>query len=132
MLDDTGYDDTGYTEPENVNTRIWRPSLPVIRLASAIQVCCSSPNPRTGPPNLEGLLLRGDVIESVIRTAEYHELVIAQSRWRCFDPMELADLPDPSCRPPPGGAGVPDHPRGIPARHLQRRRADRVGAPTSF
>ena len=76
-------DDTGYTEPENVNTRIWRPSLPVIRLASAIQVCCSSPNPRTGPPSLEGLLLRGDVIESVIRTAEYHRI------GNCAEPVAV-------------------------------------------
>ena len=31
-------DDAGYTDPENVETRIWRPSLPVIHLATAVQV----------------------------------------------------------------------------------------------
>jgi len=31
-------DDTRFTDPHNVETRIWRPSLPVVHLASAIQV----------------------------------------------------------------------------------------------
>ena len=31
-------DDAGYTDPEDVETRIWRPSLPVIHLATAIQL----------------------------------------------------------------------------------------------
>src|SRR6202048_5397646 len=34
-------DDTRFTEPHNVETRIWRPSRPVVHLASAIQVYSS-------------------------------------------------------------------------------------------
>jgi hypothetical protein len=85
-------DDTGYTEPENVETRIWRPSLPVIHLASAIQVLLQIAEPRTGPLGLEAFLLNREVIELVIRTAEYHESVIAQSRRRCFDPEKLIKI----------------------------------------
>jgi hypothetical protein len=73
--------DAGYTEPENVETRIWRPSLPVIHLASAVQLFLHLAEPEFGPIGLESLLLDGEVIELLIRTAEYHESVIEQSRY---------------------------------------------------
>jgi hypothetical protein len=31
-------EDAGQTDPENVETRIWRPSLPAIHIASAVQL----------------------------------------------------------------------------------------------
>jgi hypothetical protein len=42
-------DDADYTEPENIETQIWRPSLPVIHLATAIQVMLQIAEPETGP-----------------------------------------------------------------------------------
>jgi len=82
VLDDTGC-------PENVETRIWRPSLPVIHLASAVQVFLSVAEPEVGPIGLEAFLLSREVIELVIRTAEYHETLIVQSRHLRVDPERL-------------------------------------------
>ena len=82
-------DDVGYTEPENVETRIWRPSLPVIHLASALQLMLHLADPVTGPIGLEALLLGRNVIELLIRTAEYHEALIAQSRHLRIAPERL-------------------------------------------
>ena len=42
------------------------------------------------------------------------------------EPVVSADLSDPPGASPPGGAGVHHHPPGLPARHLDRRRADRA------
>jgi hypothetical protein len=82
-------DDTRFTDPDNVETRIWRPSLPVIHLCSAVQVFLSQLEPKIGPVALEALLLDRTVIELVIRTAEYHESVLAQSRHRLIDPERM-------------------------------------------
>jgi hypothetical protein len=82
-------DDIGYTESENVETRIWRPSLPVIHLASALQLMLHLADPVTGPIGLESLLLGRNVIELLIRTAEYHEQLIAQSRHLRVVPESL-------------------------------------------
>jgi hypothetical protein len=81
-------DDARYTDPENVETRIWRPSLPVIHLATAVQVMLQIAEPTVGPLGLEALLLDREIIELVIRTAQYHESVIVQSRLR-VDPEKL-------------------------------------------
>jgi hypothetical protein len=81
-------DDAGYTDPENVETRIWRPSLPVIHLATAVQVMLQIAEPTVGPLGLEALLLDRGIIELVICTAQYHESVIVQSRLR-VDPEKL-------------------------------------------
>lgn len=82
-------DDVGYTEPENVETRIWRPSLPVIHLASALQLMLHLADPVTGPIGLESLLLGRNVIELLVRTAEYHEALLAQSRHLRVAPESL-------------------------------------------
>ena len=79
-------DDSGYTEPENVETRIWRPSLPVIHLCSAIQIMLQLAEPQTGPIGLEALLLSRQVIEWVVRAAEYHESLVLQSPRLRVDP----------------------------------------------
>jgi hypothetical protein len=71
-------DDAGYSEPENVEARIWRPSLPVIHLATALQVLL----------HLSVLLGRG-VIELVIRTAEYHRVLFTRCRSLRLDPESL-------------------------------------------
>jgi len=82
-------DDTRFTEPENVETRIWRRSLPVIHLASAVQVYLQFAESETGLIVLEALLLNRKAIELVIRTAEYHEAVLARSRHLRVDPEGL-------------------------------------------
>jgi hypothetical protein len=81
-------DDTGYTEPENVETRIWRPSLPVIHLATAIQLMLQLAEPHAKPLGLEVLLLDRRIIELVVDTAEYHRSVLLQSRLK-LDPEKL-------------------------------------------
>jgi hypothetical protein len=81
--------DVGFSEPENVETRIWRPSLPVIHLASALQVLLRLAEHETGPIGLESLLLGRNVIELLIRTAQYHESVIAASRLLHLAPENL-------------------------------------------
>jgi hypothetical protein len=70
-------EDAGYSDPENVETRIWRPSLPVIHLASAVHnyLHLDAEALGHGP-----LLNRRDVIEYVIRNAEYFEVLIGRSR----------------------------------------------------
>jgi hypothetical protein len=81
--------DTRFTDPENVETRIWRQSLPVIHLASATLVFWSLVEAEAGPIVLEALLLNRKVIEVVVRTAEYHETLLAQSRHLRFDPERM-------------------------------------------
>jgi hypothetical protein len=74
--------DAGFAEPENIETRIWRPSLPVIHLATAIQLLLHLSEPRVGPLGLETFLLDRGIIELVIHTAEYHRSLIAHSRLK--------------------------------------------------
>ena len=81
--------DTRFTDPENVETRIWRQSLPVIHLASAIQVYLTLSEADARPIGLETLLLNREVIELIIQGAEYHETLLAQSRHLRFDPERL-------------------------------------------
>jgi hypothetical protein len=82
-------DDIEYTEPENVETRIWRPSLPVIHLASALQLMVHLADPVIGSIGLESLLLGRNVIELLIHAAEYHEGLISQSRHLRVAPESL-------------------------------------------
>jgi hypothetical protein len=82
-------DDAGYSEPENVEARIWRPSLPVIHLATALRLLLHLGNPLIGPIGYETLLLGRNVIELVIRTAEYHRVLFTQSRFLRLDPESL-------------------------------------------
>jgi hypothetical protein len=85
-------DDTRFTDPHNVETRIWRPSRPVVHLASAIQVYLTlteAGNPLIG---LEMLLLNRAMIESVIQGAAYHETLMAQSRHLRFDPEKMIKI----------------------------------------
>ena len=85
-------DDAGYSEPENVETRIWRRSLPVIHLASALQLLRHFTELKGAPIGLEALLLDREIIELVVRAAEYHETVIAQSSCLRIDTGSLIQL----------------------------------------
>ena len=82
-------DDAGYSEPQNVETRIWRPSLPVIHLATALQLLLHLGDPQIGPIGYEALLLGRGVIELVIRTVEYHRVLFTQCRSLRLDPESL-------------------------------------------
>jgi hypothetical protein len=82
-------DDTRFTDPHNLETRIWRPSLPVVHLASAIQVYLTLREADTALVGLETLLLNRAMIELVIQAAAYHETLMAQSRHLHFDPEKL-------------------------------------------
>ena len=61
----------------------------MIHLASALQLLLHLAEPVTGPIGLEALLLGRNVIELLVRTAEYHETVIAQSRYLRLAPESL-------------------------------------------
>jgi len=81
-------DEAGYTEPENVETRIWRPSLPIIHVAAAIQVLLqANPSIHTGD-----LVTNRPLIEWVIRTAEEYERLFARSRYRGIDADKLIKI----------------------------------------
>ena len=88
-------DDAGYSEPENVEARIWRPSLPVIHLATALQVLLHLSDPQIGPIGYEALLLSRGVIELVIRTAEYHRVLFTKCRSLRLDPESLIRIRSP-------------------------------------
>ena len=81
-------DDTQFSDPENVETRVWRPSFPVLHLCSAVQVFLSQAEREIGPVVLETLLLNRKAVELVVRTAEYHEIVLVQSHLR-LDPERM-------------------------------------------
>jgi hypothetical protein len=85
-------DDAGQTDPQNVETRIWRPSLPAIHIASAVQVFLQLIQPKVGKLNLEIFFLSREAIECVVRAAEYHASIIAQSRHLPIDPARLITL----------------------------------------
>jgi hypothetical protein len=85
-------DDTRFTDPQNVETRIWRPSLAVVHLASAIQVYLSLTEADTPPIALEALLLNRARIEAVIEGAAYHESLMALSRHLRFDPEKMIKI----------------------------------------
>ena len=78
-------DDTRFTDSHNVETRIWRPSLPVVHLASAIQVYLTLNEATNRRMGLETLLLNRAMIELVVAGAAHHERLMAQSRHLRFD-----------------------------------------------
>jgi len=82
--------DAGYSDPENVETRIWRPSKPVIHLASAVQNYLHLIE--IEELGLGGLLTRRAVIENVIRNAEYCETLVSMSKRLNVNPDVLVRL----------------------------------------
>jgi hypothetical protein len=84
-------EDAGYSDPENVETRIWRPSRPVIHLASAVHGCLHL-DPKIEALGLGAFLTRRDVIEYVIRNAEYCEALVVRSRHLRVDADKLIKL----------------------------------------
>jgi hypothetical protein len=82
-------DDAGYTNSENVETRIWRPSLPIVHVAAAVQVLLhSSP----GSIDAGQLMNSRPLIEWVVREAEEYEQLFARSRFRGIDASRLIKI----------------------------------------
>jgi len=82
-------DDAGYTNSENVETRIWRPSLPIVHVAAAVQVLLhSSP----GSLHAGQLMNSRPLIEWVIREAAEYEQSFARSRFRGIDARSLIKI----------------------------------------
>ena len=85
-------EDTENAEVANVNTRVWRPSLPVIHLATATLHLLRSLEPGIGRLDMAAFLLSREVIETVVHAAETHEGLIAQSRRLRIDPDRLLKI----------------------------------------
>ena len=77
-------EDADYADPENVETRIWRPSLPVLHLAAAVQILLSA-----APVHVGHLVNSRPWIEWVVRAAEEYEDLFARSRYRGIDASRL-------------------------------------------
>jgi hypothetical protein len=82
-------DDAGYTEAENVESRIWRPSLPVIHLAAAIHILL-----RAVPGRFDAghLMTSRAWIEWIIRAAEEFEELFVRSGYRGIDAKKLIKI----------------------------------------
>ena len=63
--------------------------MPVVHLASAIQVYLTLKEPDTALIGLETLLLNRAMIEAVVQGAAYHETLMAQSRHLRFDAEKM-------------------------------------------
>jgi hypothetical protein len=81
--------DAGQSEPENVETRVWRPSLPVIHLATAVHGFLHLSEAAAGPPGIGSLILHRNVIEYVVRNAEACEALVGRSEQIRIKPDRL-------------------------------------------
>jgi hypothetical protein len=84
--------DAGQTDPGNVETRMWRPSRPVIHIASAFQVFLQLAEPELGRIGLERFLFNRGCVECVLRAAEYHASIIAHSERMPIDSARLVEI----------------------------------------
>jgi hypothetical protein len=82
-------EDTRNIEVTNVKTRVWRPSLPVIHLASATQLFLHWFEPERKRLPLEMLLINRPIIEHIVRTAQTHEKMVVESQRMRVDPERL-------------------------------------------
>lgn len=82
--------DSGQRDPENIETRIWRPSRPVIHLAAATQVLMQMTE-RAIKRRLTfwDVLFNRDVIEWLVTAAETYEGLIGRSTRMHVDPELL-------------------------------------------
>jgi hypothetical protein len=85
-------EDAGQTDPENVETRIWRPSLPAIHIASAVQLFLQLAASTIGKLGLETFLFNQWAIECVVQAAEYHASIIAKTKGLPIDPARLITI----------------------------------------
>src|SRR5262245_45997858 len=75
------FEDAGQSDPENVEKRVWRPSLPVIHLAAATAVMIDVAEKQGfGRFTIGELLCCRPLIEAIVREARAYEPLIQQSR----------------------------------------------------
>src|SRR5262249_49577094 len=75
------FEDAGQSDSENVEKRIWRPSLPVIHLAAATAVMIDvAEKEGFGRFTIGELLCCRPLIEAIVREAQAYEPLIQQSR----------------------------------------------------
>ena len=84
--------DAGHTDPENVETRIWRESRPVIHLASAVHGYLHLAEAKAEPLGLGPLVTDRSILEYVIRNAEHCECLVAGSGGLRVDPEKLVKI----------------------------------------
>jgi hypothetical protein len=85
--------DARQSDPQNVKSRIWRPSEPVIHLAAAVAVLGQEIE-RVGAGSLDTGYLVQDrwVIEGVVRRAQEYEALLPEIRGFTIDPEKLVRL----------------------------------------
>jgi len=74
--------DTRESAPENVEVRVWRASLPVIHLASAVAVLASMGERAEIRFSIANLLTERPAIEWVVRAAEEYRILLQRSRLK--------------------------------------------------
>jgi hypothetical protein len=85
-----GCEDVGQSDPQNVKSRIWRPSVPVIHLAAATAVLGQEILRWAAQPLHLGYLVQTQwMIERIVRQAEEFEALIAKSQYLHIDPENL-------------------------------------------
>lgn len=85
--------DAGQIDPENVETRVWRASLPVIHLAAATQVLLNLVEKSgVGSVSIGDLIWSRPAIEYIVREAERYEALLAKSPRLTIDPNKLVKL----------------------------------------
>ena len=85
-------DDVGQASAANIPTRVWRPSLPVIHLATAFQAYLDFVERRGGCAFLETFLLNPRAIECVVGIAVAHAAILAQKSRLRIDPARLIEI----------------------------------------
>ena len=79
--------DARQSDPENVETRIWRPSRPVIHLASAVHGYLHLVGPTVEWLGFVPLMTDRKVLEYVVGNAEYCESLIARTSLRIINSL---------------------------------------------
>ena len=73
-------EDAEQTEPENIEARVWRPSLPVIHLAAATAVMIDvAEREGFGRFGIGELVTWRPLIEAIVREAQSYETLMSQS-----------------------------------------------------
>jgi hypothetical protein len=85
--------DSGQSDPQNVESRVWRRSVPVIHLAAAVAVLGQDrERANAGPLKLGHLLADRPTIEHVVSTAQAYEALIPRISRFTINPERLIRL----------------------------------------
>jgi len=84
--------DAGQADAENVETRIWRPSRPVIHLATAVHGYLHLVGPEAEVLGFAPLMTSRPVIEYVIRNAQCCETLVTKASRLRIDPDQLIKI----------------------------------------